>query len=556
VIRAALLAGLLLAFAAVPPRKGRAAPPGPDAGCPVVFRDAASAAGLDFRHDRGATPEHRLPETMGSGLAWLDYDGDGCMDLFAVQSVQSPKSGGDRLYRNNCDGTFTDVTARAGFHLHDYGMGAAAADFDNDGHVDLYVTDFGANVLYRNNGDGTFTDVTTKAGLAAAGWSTSAAWADFDGDGFLDLFVARYVDTSRESELFCGDAATGRRDYCDPKLYPGTHDLLFHNNGDGTFTDISESSGIAGAVGKGLGVVASDLDEDGRPDLYVANDTTMNFLFHNLGGGRFEDASLISGAGVNAMGRPSGGMGVNAGDLSGNGRMDLIVANFEAELNGLYRNLGSMIFEDAAAVSGFGDPSFTFSGFGLDLLDADNDGDLDVFVANGHVLDRPHLNAATRAERPFLLWNDGHGRFRERGCGDPFRRDVVARGSAVADFDNDGDPDVAVSVSGGPIELLRNGGSRARWVGVVLAGTASNREGIGARLTLETDAGRQVREVRSGGSYLSSGDPRVLFGLAAGGKIRRLTIRWPSGRTQEVTDLREGSYNRIVEPSASASRRP
>jgi len=544
-IGAAVRVALALLAAVAP--AGRSAA-GADGGCPVVFRDDARAAGIDFRHDRGATPAHRLPETMGSGLAWLDFDGDGLMDLFVVQSVQSKESGGDRLYRNNGDGKFTDVTARAGFHLHSYGMGAAAADYDNDGRVDLYVTGVGGNVLYRNNGDGTFTDVTAKSGVVGSGWSTSAAWADFDGDGLLDLFVARYVDTTREPEFFCGDSATGRRDYCDPKLYPGTHEILFHNNGDGTFTDATETSGIGDAVGKALGVVAADVDGDGRPDLYVANDTVMNFLFHNLGGGRFEDVSLISGAGVNAMGRPSGGMGVNAGDLTGSGRMDLIVANFETELNGFYRNVGSLVFEDAAALSGFGNSSFNFSGFGLDLLDADGDGHLDAFVANGHVLDRPHLSAATRAERPFLLWNDGHGRFRERGCGAPFRKDVVGRGSAVADYDNDGRPDIAVSVSGGSIELLRNSGTTGSWIGVVLRGTKSNREGIGARLELETDAGTQVREVRASGSYLSTSDPRVLFGLGPAVSARRLTIRWPSGRVQMVESLPLRRYTVVTEP--------
>jgi hypothetical protein len=520
--------------------------------CPVTFTDVARSAGIDFRHERGATKERRLPETMGSGLAWLDYDGDGWMDLYVVQSgtldAKAAPQPHDRLYRNNHDGTFTDVTKKAGIGNVHYGMGAAAADYDNDGWTDIYVTNFGANILYHNNGDGTFTDVTKRAGVAASGWSTSAAWGDVDGDGNLDLFVTRYVDYSVDKDYFCGNVETGQREYCHPTLYPGESGILFHNNGDGTFTDITGSAGV-GAIGKGLGVAFVDVDQDGRPDIYVANDTTINFLFHNLGGGRFEDLSLISGAGFDPEGKPEGGMGVDTGDVDGDGLPDILVANFDAEMNSFYRNLGSGIFEDVSIGSGFGSPGFNFSGFGLNLVDVDDDGALDVYIANGHVQEHPKRQGVTWAERDFLLWNDGKGGFRERGCGPAFGNAYAGRGSAAADYDNDGDPDIAVSNSGGPLQILRNDGRHGRWAGVRLRGSRSNREGIGARLVAELTSGKRLtRWVEAGGSYLSSSDPRVLFGLGPDGSIAKLTVDWPSGAVQEVRSVPEGVYTEVREP--------
>lgn len=526
-------------------------------GCPVTLTDVAARSGLVFRHERGATPEHHLPETMGSGVAWLDYDNDGWMDLYVVQSGPFPAAGNrkertsrpsrDRLYHNNGDGTFTDVTEKAGLHDTGYGMGAVAADYDNDGYVDLYVTAYGGNVLYHNNGNGTFSDVTEKAGVGASGWSTSAAWADVDGDGYLDLYVARYVDDSREKDYFCGDAETGERVYCAPMLYPGTIGILYHNNGNGTFTDITRSAGLS-VVGKGLGVIFFDEDGDGRPDLYVANDEVINFLFRNLGNNRFEDVSVISGTGFDASGAPQGSMGVDVGDLEGNGLPDLAVANFDYEINSLYRNLGGGLFEDVSVPSGFGPPGMNFVGFGLNFLDLDDSGVLDAFIANGHIMEKPRRQGSTYEERNFLMWNDGHGKFRERPCGPAFETARVGRGSAVADYDNDGDPDIAVSSSGGPLQLLRNDGKHDHWMGVWLEGRKSNREGIGSRLVAELPSGRKLtRWVEAGSSYLSSSDPRVLFGLGTETGVKKLTITWPSGIVQVVTNPPVGRYTKIVE---------
>ena len=529
-----------------------AAAPAPTGDCPVRFTDVAAKAGLRFVHDRGSTPEHHLPEMVGAGLAWLDYDNDGWMDLYVVQGgpfppAASPKAA-DRLYRNNRDGTFSDVTQKAGLNDTAYGMGAAAADYDNDGFVDLYVTNYGGNVLYHNNGNGTFTDVTAKARVAGPRWGTSAAWADVDGDGYLDLFVGQYADDRKDKTLFCGDPATGVRDYCPPIMYDGTVSVLYRNNGNGTFTDITREAGLGKAVGKALGVLFLDIDLDGKPDLYIANDEMMNFLFHNLGGGRFEDISVTSGTGFGLEGNPQGSMGVDAGDLDGDGLPDIVVANFEGEPNEYYHNLGSGVFEDLSLSSGFGPPTLPYVKFGLNLLDIDNDGDLDAFMANGHIFDRPKRQGTAAEQKPLLLWNDGSGHFQSRGCGPAFDQAFVGRGSAVADYDNDGDPDIAVSNSAGPLLLLQNDGEHGHWLGIELVGKASNRQGIGARLVAETPGGRKLtRFVEAGSSYLSSSDPRVLFGLGSETSIKKLTIFWPSGKVQVVDNLAGGKYVKLEE---------
>ena len=544
-------AGLLLVVAS-----GASAGASPD--CPITFTDVAPAAGLRFVHDRGATPERRLPEMVGAGLAWLDYDDDGWMDLYVVQSGPLPPAKTERsrgrLFRNNHDGTFTDVTEKAGFRDAGYGMGAIAADYDNDGFVDLLVTGYRGNVLYHNNGDGTFTDVTAKSGIRNPPWGTSAAWGDYDGDGDLDVFIGQYADDSRDKDLFCGDAATGVRDYCPPIMYEGTLSALYRNNGNGTFTEVTREAGLGQALGKALGVLFVDVDLDGRPDIYVANDQVMNHLFRNLGSGRFEDISVSSGTGFGLEGQPQGGMGVDAGDVDGDGVPDIVVANFEGETNEFYRNLGAGLFEDLSVSSGFGPPTLRYVKFGLNLVDVDDDGDLDAFVSNGHIYDKPRRQGAKAEQKLQLLWNDGRGHFREGGCGPAFDRELVGRGSAVADYDNDGDPDVAVSSSGGPLRLLRNDGAHGNWLGIQLVGRKSNREGIGARLVAETASGRKLtRIVEAGSSYLSSSDPRILFGLGEEKSVRRLTITWPSGAVQVVPNPPVGRYTTVEEP---ASPRP
>ncbi len=529
-----------------------AAAPGGAGDCSIQLTDVAAQAGIRFVHDRGSTAEHHLPEMVGAGLAWLDYDHDGWMDLYVVQGgpfppQASPKAA-DRLYRNNGNGTFTDVTRKAGIDDTAYGMGAVAADYDNDGFVDVYVTNYGGNALYRNNGNGTFTDVTARAGVAGPRWGTSAAWGDVDGDGDLDLFVGQYADDRKDKDLFCGDPATGARDYCPPIMYDGTVSILYRNNGNGTFTDITKDAGLGKAVGKALGILFVDFDLDAKPDLYIANDEVMNFLFHNLGSGRFEDITVTSGTGFGLEGNPQGGMGVDAGDLDADGLPDIVVANFENEPNQYYRNLGSGVFEDLSLSSGFGPPTLPYVKFGINLLDIDDDGDLDVFMANGHIYDRPKRQGASAAQKPLLLLNDGAGRFRSQGCGPAFEQASVGRGSAVADFDNDGDPDIAVSNSAGPLLLLRNDGDHGHWLGVELVGRKSNRQGIGARLVAETPAGKKLtRFVEAGSSYLSSSDPRVLFGLGAETAVKKLTIYWPSGIVQVVENMPGGKYVKIEE---------
>jgi hypothetical protein len=527
-------------------------PSGPQAtpGLPW-FEDVTRAAGIDFVHFDPQTERHYIQETMGSGLGWIDYDNDGWLDLFCVQDGPiKPGSGPlptSKLYRNNGDGTFTDVTEKVGLARAGFGMGCAVGDFDNDGYDDLVVTYLGGVVLFHNEPDGKggrhFVDVTARAGIKDPHWATSCAWGDLDGDGFLDLYVCNYCEVDLEKYPRC---VTDRGAFytCQPFHFPAVTHQLYRNNGDGTFTDVSEASGIARVPpAPGLGVIVTDVDGDGRMDVYVANDLKPAYLFHNQGGGRFEERALFSGCGLGPAGRPVAGMGVEAGDLDGSGRPSLFVTNFQNEPNVVYRNRGNLLFTDWTTPSGLGPPSISRLGFGCVLVDVDLDGRLDFAVANGHVnRNSQELYGALFAQEAQLFLGTASGRFRDVSsqAGTYFQTRVVGRGLAWADFDNDGLPDLAFSHNGGPISLLRNRTATANaWLRLELIGDGirSNRNAIGARIEVEAGGGKQVRFLNGGGSYLSASDRRLLIGLGSADRAARVIVTWPSGRVQTFTDL-------------------
>lgn len=524
--------------------------------CPVrpAMVEIAPQTGVDFVHDRGATGKLYNPETMGAGAAWLDYDGDGWWDLYLVQSGPLPADGsaaaGNRLFRNLGDGRFEDVTARSGSGDRGYGQGVLAGDADGDGAVDLYVANYGADHFLVNRGDGRFEDRTAASGLAVDGWSSAAALADLDEDGDLDLYVTRYVQHELESEPFCTSSATGERWYCGPAAFEGESDHLFRNDGQGRFTDVTAEAGLSGASGKGLGVLLVDLDADHHPEIYVANDMTANLLYRNRGDGTFEDLSLLSGSAVNREGLPEAGMGAAVGDVDGDGDADLVVANYDVQTNTLYLNHGDLQFEDASTTSGFGLPSFNLVGFGLALADFDRDGRLDAFVANGHTVERPARANVDYAQPDLLLFGEAGGHFRRDVCALP-QKVTVARGAAVGDLDNDGAPDLAIQLSGGPVSLLHNELASGGWLGLRLVGRSPNTEAVGAELALATAAGSQRRWVIAGDSYQSSSDRRVLFGIgpAAPGPVEvgPLEVRWPAGRRQRFEGLPAGRYVTLPE---------
>ncbi|HZM96861.1 MAG TPA: CRTAC1 family protein [Vicinamibacterales bacterium] len=500
------------------------------------FVDVTAKAGIEFTHVNGASAQKHIAETMGSGALFFDFDNDGWLDLFLVDggSVADPavaRQARHRLYRNRGAGQFEDVTDAAGVHHREYGMGACAADYDNDHRVDLYVTNFGPDVLYHNDGHGAFSDVTRSAGVGSNLLGASCAFADIDNDGDVDLFVANYVDP--DASKICGDARA--RAYCRPDVYAGVPSALYRNNGDGTFTDVTKPSGLGRSDGKALGVVFADYDSDGRVDLFVANDLTRNFLYHNEGNGAFKEVGLPAGVAVASDGRVRAGMGTDAGDYDGDGRLDLVVTNFESETHSVFRNLGGGLFADATYESGLGPVTLPFLGFGVAFLDYDNDTDLDLVIANGHVLDNTDLFKSTSkyAQRNLLLRNEGRGRFMEVGrqSGPGFALEKVSRTVVSGDIDNDGDLDLLVSNNGQPPDLLRNDtnglGNALR---VKLRGRQSNRDGIGAVLVATVGAKRLVREVRAGSSYLGQNDVRIHFGMGRAAAADRLEIRWPSGR--------------------------
>ncbi len=540
-------------------KKGAAPAPTP------TFVNVAAAAGLRFIHWNGASPEKYVLETMGSGAAFLDYDNDGWLDIYLVNGGgvpghPPPAPVRNALYRNKGDGTFVDVTSQAGVGGNGhYGMGVAAADYDNDGWTDLFVTTFGRNMLYHNRGDGTFAEVTERAGVAGGGWSTSAAFFDYDKDGRLDLFVARYVDYSFERNVTCGDPARGIRAYCHPDIYDGLTSLLYHNNGDGTFTNVSQAAGIASQIGKGLGVVAADFDGDGWIDLYVANDSVRNFLFHNQGNGTFKEIGITSGVALDEGGRPQAGMGTAAGDYDGDGRLDIIVTNLDREYNALYRNSGAF-FADTSFPTGFAPPSLPLVGWGTGFFDYDNDGDLDILVVTGHVIDNiDKFRAGQTYPQAKLLFENLGDRFREVAArhGAALTKPEVSRGAAFGDYDNDGDVDVLVlNLSGSPTLLRNDGGNRSHWLSLTLEGTKSPRQGIGATIHCQVGGRTLMRYVAGGGSYLSASDYRIHIGLGPAERAQRVEIRWPSGATEVLENLAAGKFYRIREGSGIVDTRP
>ncbi len=535
-----------------------------------IFVDRAAESGLDFEYFNGMSGALYFSEHMGGGAALLDYDGDGDLDVYAVQGrmlgagktradsllpVRYPEPLTDRLYRNDStvgpDGAatirFVDVTERAGLAATEYGVGVTSADFDNDGWPDLYITNFGPNTLLRNNGDGTFSDVSRASQTAELRWGASAAFADVDNDGWLDIYVGNYVNYRIPTDKPCA-SQTGARDYCGPLAYKPEPDRLYRNRGDGTFEDVSTRSGIESDFGAALGVISADFDDDGWLDIYVANDQLPNQLWQNQGDGTFVDIALLAGAAVNAVGQPEASMGVVAGDIDDNGTEDLFMAHLAQETNTLYLNDGDAFFRDATKKSGLGMTSFAFTGFGTALFDYDLDGQLDLFVANGAVKRLPdQLEAGDPLplrQRNQLFRNQGGGDFREvEPDGQSFLIELdVSRGASTGDLDNDGDPDLVVINNGGPTDLGMNEGPIGAWIGLDLR-TADGRAALGSKVTARLVSGKtQWRRVRTDGSYASANDARVTFGLAAGGELESARIDWLGGGATEWRNLPGGRY--------------
>lgn len=532
---------------------------------PVTFTDITAPTKIDFKHSASPTAMKYLPETMGAGVALIDYDNDGRLDVYftngALIEEKMPKGKmpdksdakfWNRLYHQKSDGTFEDVTERAGVKGAGYGFGAAVGDYDRDGFADLFVTFYGGAILYRNNGDGTFTDVSKKVGINVDGWATSAGFFDYDRDGRLDLFVARYVEWDFEKgAIFCGDTRPGYRAYCHPDNFKSSSSLLFHQKADGTFEDVSVSSDIAENKGKALGVAFADFDDDGWIDVFVANDNMEQQLFRSNGDGTFENAALPAGVAYDEKGRRFAGMGVDAADYDGDGRQDVIITALSNETYPLYRNIGDSAFDYVTQSSGVAQITILGAGWGIKFLDADNDGRRDVFVAQSHVLDTIEKTTSflKYKQTPLLMRNTPKG-FQNISfaAGDAFQKDFAARGMAIGDLDNDGDIDIVISQNGGAPLILRNNGTKNHWIGFELRGVKSAPYGEGARIIV-TDAagGKQFFDASGAGSYLSANDSRVLVGLGENPSVKSVEIRWSGGKSQMLETPEIDKYHLIKE---------
>jgi hypothetical protein len=534
---------------------------------PIQFTDVTAQAGIHFKHNSGAFGKKYLPETMGSGVCFLDYDNDGWQDILFVNSMDWPehKTGKSlpALYHNNHDGTFTDVTRAAGLAVEMYGMGCAIGDYDNDGYPDIYITAVGSNHLFHNLGNGKFSDVTAKAGVSDPGFSTSAVWFDYDNDGKLDLFVSHYVNWSVAKDQYC--SLDGKnKSYCTPQAYKGQSSTLFHNKGNGTFENFTKKAGLYDPASKSLGIALVDYDNDGWLDLFVANDTEPNKLYRNNHNGTFTDVAVLSGVALSETGRARAGMGVDAADYDGSGRQSLIIGNFTNESMSLYRNDGSGLYTDEAASSGIGQMSIQSLTFGCFFFDYDLDGLLDILAANGHVSDdisvvQPNVKYA---QRPSLFRNKGNKKFEEVSgkLGRALQTEVVGRGAAYGDFDNDGDLDLVITSNNGAARLLRNdNGNQNDMLRVKTVGTRSNRDGIGAKVTVKTNKGMsQMQMVKSGSSYLSQSEMPLTFGLGKPeeGRTLALQIIWPSGKTDSMKGIKPNQFITVQEGKGIISAQP
>ena len=534
---------------------------------PIQFTDVTSQAGITFKHNSGAYGKKLLPETMGSGACFIDYDNDGWQDILLVNSMDWPdhksRKSYPALYHNNHDGTFTDVTREAGLAIETYGMGCAVGDFDNDGYDDIYLTAVGSNHLFRNLGNGKFADVTAKAGVGDPGFSTSAIWFDYDNDGKLDLFVSHYVDWSEATDQYCS-LDNKNKSYCTPQLYKGQSATLFHNKGNGVFENVTRRAGLYDPSSKSLGIAMLDYDNDGWMDLFVANDTQPNKLYHNNHDGTFTDQAVIAGVAYGESGTMRAGMGADVADFDRSGHQGLLIGNFTNEGLALYRTDGSGLFTDVSAASGINEVSLRSLTFGALFFDYDLDGWPDIFAANGHVADDISVLQPTLhyAESPFLFRNKGNGKFEDvtDRVGPALRRPVVGRGAAYADFDLDGDLDLLMTVNNGPARLFRNDNANQNdMLRVKTVGTKSNRDGIGAKITLRTNKGvRQFAMVHGGSSYLSQSELPVTFGLGKpeGDKTVSLEIVWPSGKKDSIPDLKPNQFITVQEGKGVISAKP